>query len=279
MPFLAHKDGTSSEFVVPEGISDGETIYCPACGGRMRPRGGSGSRAHHFMHIDNIGEGESDSCNGIDDHAGESAIHKKLKSVAVSGLRSRFSDQEITTHGIEIPVQVYRGKLDVRKRRADALVEFATENPFFGAGVVVEVQYKNKDKDIPEVTADYLEVGYSVFWADEHDFSDDVFDLDRFDQAFNDRAAVAFAPYYTTPKDARLVLEAAKYNLGNWSFIDPRPECNHGWHTGHLGNPFCLDCGTEVTTHEATGRKMYLPIGASKTANVERDSPFKIRNR
>jgi hypothetical protein len=47
----------------------------------------------------------------------------------------------------------------------------------------------------------------------------------------------------------------------SWTFIDPRPECNHSLHFAYGGSSFCMDCGTDVTEHES-GRTMYRPLGA-----------------
>ncbi|QHS17215.1 hypothetical protein GWK26_08710 [haloarchaeon 3A1-DGR] len=273
MPFFAQREEMYADYVIPEEVDDGETVFCPTCSGRMRPRGGD-QRARHFMHIENLKRGEGTDCPGVDDVVGESEIHRKLKSLAVSGLRERFVEKEIQRCGPEEKVQIYRGELDIQIRRADALIEFRDENPFFGDGVVIEVQYRNLDKDIPQVTADYLREGFSVFWARENDFSENSFDLDRFEQAFSDRVATAFAPYYSDPDETKLILEAEMYELGTWMFRDPEPDCHHSWHTAGMSG-FCLNCGATRRHHEEADRTVYEPRGAEGPPRRRQDSPFK----
>lgn len=274
MPFFAQRKGMHASYVVPEEVDDGETVYCPTCSGRMRPRGGDGNRARHFMHIDNLAEGRATQCAGVDSTVSESEIHRKLKSLAVSGLRSRFSEENLIRAGPEKSIQIYKGGLEVQDRRADALIEFEKKNPFFGKGVIIEVQYRNRDKDIPQVTADYLSAGYSVFWADESDFSADSIDLTRFREGFSNRLAVAFAPYYATEDEAKMLLEAEKYELEHWTFVDPEPDCNHVWHTAGMTN-FCMECGTSRRSHEETGRTVYEPFGPKEVPERRLDSPYK----
>lgn len=270
MPFLAHRDNADNELVVPEEVVDGETIRCPACNGQMRPRGGGGQQARHFMHVDNLGESDGGGCDGLG-QAGESEQHRLLKSLAVSGLRTRFEDFGVAHCGLEYEVDVTDGPSLVTERYADALLQFegpiTQRNLFFGAGVVVEVQYRNESKDVAAVTADYLKAGYSVYWAYEADFTDSQFCIDRFNRAFNERWPNAFAPYFIDGEEALHTVESVKFDpremaQRDWSFIDPRPDCDHSLHTGHMGTPFCLDCGTELGRHD-TGRQMYLPLGAS----------------
>jgi len=147
MPFLGRRDDRD-DLVVPEEVADGETVHCPACSGRMRPRGGG-------------------KCSGLGDSAGESDRHRKWKSLAVSGLRARFEDFDIAHCGLECDLDVSKGPSLLTDRRADAIIQFADpitrRNLFFGAGVIVEVQHRNDSKDVAAVTADYLKAGYSVY--------------------------------------------------------------------------------------------------------------------
>lgn len=270
MPFLARRNNSLDDVVVPEEVPDGETVYCLSCDGEMRPRGGGSQRARHFMHVDNLGEQTNGGCDGLGESAGESERHRKLKSLAVSGLRSRFKDFDIDYCGLEYEIDVSAGPSLVNERRADAVVRFSdpitNRNRFFGEGVVVEVQYRNESKDVAAVTADYLQAGYSVYWAHEVDFTESMFRTDRFERAFNQRWPPAFSPYFIDADEAlrtvkRVEFDPHEMNQSNWSFIDPRPDCDHGFHTAGAGVPFCLDCGTETTRHE-TGRQMFLPLGA-----------------
>lgn len=105
MPFLAYGDGTDA-LVVPEEVTDSETVHCPDCGGQMRPRGAGDQQARHFMHVDNLGDNtESQICAGlVRDGVGESDRHRILKSLAVSGLRTRFADFDVSNFDLE-PVE------------------------------------------------------------------------------------------------------------------------------------------------------------------------------
>jgi hypothetical protein len=267
VPFFAYQSGDREGFVVPEEVADGETVHCPGCDERMRPRGGEG-QARHFLHVDNIGAKGSSGCEGAGS-VGESDRHRRLKSLAASGLRSRFAGHDVDTCGLEVSIDVSDGPSIVSERRADALLQFedpiTKQNRFFGAGVVVEVQYRNEGKDVAAVTADYLQAGYSVYWAHECDFTQDQFRVGRFEQAFNERWPNAFAPYFVDADEALRNVESVEFgpqeNLSRgWSFVDPRPDCDHGLHTGHRGIPFCQSCGTDVTRHDS-GRLMYSPLG------------------
>lgn len=270
MPFLAQRDGEDEDLVVPEEMPDGETVRCPACDGRMRPRGEGSQRARHFMHVDNLGTEASSGCDGLGTNVGESKYHRKLKSLVVSGLRSRFEGFDVAYCGLEYEFDVSTGPSLVNDQRADVILQFkdpiTNQNQFFGAGVIVEVQHRNENKDVAAVTVDYPKAGYSVYWAHEVDFTDSRFRIDRFDHAFNERWPNAFAPYFIDSEEALLTVKSVEFDprgmsQDDWLFTDPRPDCDHGLHTAGVGIPFCLHCGTEVTRHE-TGRRMYLPLGA-----------------
>jgi hypothetical protein len=270
MPFLAHRDGTDG-LIVPEEVTDGETVHCPDCGGRMRPRGPGDRQARHFMHVDNLGNNnESQICAGLTRNGvGESDRHRVLKSLAVSSLRTRFADFDVANCTLEATVDVSKGPSLLDERRADAIVRFSepitNPNRFFGVGVVVEVQHQNESKDIAKVTSDYLAAGFSVYWAHEADFTDTQFRVERFERAFNERWPNAFAPYFIDADTALHNVEYVEFSphelpAGEWSFIDPQPECEHSLHSGHRGSPFCLDCGTTLSRHDS-GRWMYQPFG------------------
>ncbi|MCD2204010.1 hypothetical protein [Halobacterium sp. KA-6] len=233
MPFLAHRDGTDG-LVVPEDVPGGDTVYCPACGGRMRPRGAGDQQARHFMHIENLrGNTKSRNCSGIDaENIGESDRHRRLKSLTVSGLRTRFIDFDVADLGLEYVVDVSKGPSLLDERRADAIVRFpdpiTNPNRFFGVGVVVEVQHHNDSKDVAKVTADYLAAGYSVYWAHETDYTETRFRTERFERAFNERWPNAFAPYFSDADTALQTVERVAFSSQElppegWSFIDPTP--------------------------------------------------------
>jgi hypothetical protein len=82
-----------------------------------------------------------------------------MKSIAYSKLMTKFPDAAI---GLE---------QQVGNRRADVLVEFPKQRFPEGRGIGVEVQHKHEDKDIHDVTVEYLAEEYSVLWLDQEDFS------------------------------------------------------------------------------------------------------------
>lgn len=160
MPFLVQRDGEDEDLVVSEEVPDGETVRCPACDGRMRPHGGGSQRARHFMRVDNLGTEASSGCDGLGTNVGESKYHRKLKSLVVSELRSRFEGFDVAYWGLEYEFDVSTGPSLVNDRRADAILRFkdpiTNQNQFFGAGIVVEIQHRNENKDVAAVTAGYL---------------------------------------------------------------------------------------------------------------------------
>lgn len=171
MPFIARKNGRS---VIPEEIEDGVDVWCKYCKGRMRPRDPK-TRARHFFHIENIGQGEggSGSCEGGGE--GESETHRKYKSFAVSRLKKLYPEyidhckpeQRLSTvlgdEFTELPS-------DNEDRQADAMMVLEEPTKIFGRGLIIEIQYRNLGKDIESTTKDYLHSGFSVLWVDEEDF-------------------------------------------------------------------------------------------------------------
>lgn len=173
MPFIATCDG---ERVIPEGVSDGETVQCPDCGETMFPWGpASDGTARHFKH-----HSRGNDCDAV---GGESAVHAKLKSLAVSQLRLEFDALE--RHGPEIKLDAPTSN-GVEYRQADALIEFDNRDPQLGTGLIAEVQYRHFGKDKADVLADYLAQDYAVVWLSEDDFSTDQCLLDA--DTFRDRA-------------------------------------------------------------------------------------------
>lgn len=168
MPWIGVLDG---ERVIPEAVDDGCKVTCPDCGNSMHPRGPmSDGRARHFWHTSNIGSGGTSTCGGGE---GESDIHRRYKNHAVSRLRELYDRQYRRAQPevrLGVDVELPSG---ADERQADALVEFTEPSDKLGYGVIIEVQYRNEDKDIEAVERDYLHLGYSVIWTEEGDFTDD----------------------------------------------------------------------------------------------------------
>jgi hypothetical protein len=147
MPYLGLRD---SEPVMPLDVSPDETVLCPLCEGEMGVRESHRNRgkfiARHFFHRSSA------------DCGGESDIHKRMKTIAAVKLGQIFESATITA------------EQQIGDRFADVCAEFATPLKPFGKGLVVEAQHKHKEKNIGAVTHEYLEEGYSVYWAYQSDF-------------------------------------------------------------------------------------------------------------
>lgn len=168
MPWIARY---GEHRVIPEEVDNGERVICIDCGKEMYPRGPmSDGRARHFVHSSNS------NCDG--GNGGESDKHRKLKSLAVSGLRQRF-DSEFSLCAPEVSLDVTQTETEIETRRADAFLEFLEPHDLLGDGLIVEVQYRNIGKDVESTTYDYLSLGYSVFWATPDDFGRDRFHINE----------------------------------------------------------------------------------------------------
>ena len=166
MPFRALRDG---EIVVPATVPNQEPVTCHECGDTMYARGGA-NRVRHFCHV-NTSAGKG--CPSTS--PGESATHAQCVALAVAALQEAFGSQADRC-AAEVEIDVSESGSGNRTRRADALVEFAAENPFFGNGLVVEVQHKHHEKDVRTTTHDYLSLGYSVVWLSSEDFGEEQLD-------------------------------------------------------------------------------------------------------
>lgn len=269
MPFVGE---ASEERVIPEEVPDGTDVTCPSCEGTMRPRGPfSDGTARHFYHLT-----DSEACSG-----GESDTHRKLKSLAVSALRTRFEDQAEEI-GPELSIDVSVTASSVTERRVDALARFKELHSVFGDGVAVEVQYRNEGKDIEATTHDYLRDGVSVFWADLDDFQQDRFLIEHFEEAFehtND-SPVAFSAVHDTPPpvsgDDTMLSTSQKTEShdSRWSQIDPVPGCRHEIiRYGQFNSSYlCLRCGLEAEDRMYSEEyERYLPAAVSGLNSGEKE--------
>lgn len=239
VPFIADHNGSR---VIPEAVDDNTRLTCPDCNAEMGVHGPfTDGTARHFFHQSDT---HSAGCTNPRDGPGESATHRKLKSLAVSALRTRFEGayQQCSP---EIAVDVSHTDTDVDERRADALLEFTQENRFYGNGIVVEVQHLNTGKDRRGTTHDFLQNGYSVYWATPAQFTDDRFDIDEMEAAFNDGAAAAFSAYRDAPPelDAPNPLPVSEASTGRYTTTDPVPACSHEIVRGEHAYRECVVCG------------------------------------
>ncbi|GAB7020296.1 hypothetical protein JCM18750_31570 [Halostagnicola bangensis] len=199
MPFRALRNGKT---VVPAMVPNQVPVRCPECGGTLYARGGT-KRARHFYHFN---ETAGNSCSATS--TGESATHARCVALAVATLQETFAGQADRC-AAEVDIDVSDSGSGNRTRRADALVEFSRENPFFGNGLAVEVQHQHHDKDVRTTTHDYLSLGYSVVWLSSADFGEHELDYTVISNAF---AARDGSGYSVRNNAARHFLNCESYN-------------------------------------------------------------------
>lgn len=73
---------------------------------------------------------------------------------------------------------------DPDRRIADALVKFGSRNPYFGQGLIIEVQHKHHEKDLRMVTYDYISADYSVAWVSPDHFDEEQLEYSVVDTMF-----------------------------------------------------------------------------------------------
>ncbi len=243
MPFVAQIRG---EQVLPEEVEDSTEVKCIECAEAMYPRGPfADGRARHFVHESNT------ACEG---GGGESNTHARLKSIAVSTLKQAFADQ-LSQCAPEVALSTQETETLPETRYADALAEFQSENRYYGKGVIIEVQYRNHSKDKFATTHDYLSLGYSVFWAEPADFSEESLPFDVVESTFSDpEDNRGIAIYDNGPSDFSTDIESSL----EWN--DPHPSCEHEWkETKHKRRQYqsCPWCGTNKRYSESRTRFLY----------------------
>lgn len=134
-------------------------LRCPECRERVSHRDRStDGRVPHFFHCPDMGQGG----------CGVSVEHDTLvRSVAASEVKGELPELDVAetvAETEELPAPCS----DKKHRRPDILMKFDEGDPQFGEGLIIEVQWENKQKDIPMVTADYLngDGEYAVLWLD-----------------------------------------------------------------------------------------------------------------
>jgi len=140
-------------------------LQCPECEESVTHRDRStDGRVPHFSHCPDV---DKSGC-------GESDTHKALvkEGIAASEVKDKLPGLNVVNTDADMRTLSARcsGK---QHRRPDVLMEFDDDEPDtqFGEGLIIEVQWKNKQKDIPAVTADYLnnDNEYAVLWLDGQD--------------------------------------------------------------------------------------------------------------
>lgn len=203
----------------------------------MYARGGE-KRARHFYHVE---AGAGKACPATS--RGESATHARCVALALATLEETFSSQAVQC-AAEVNLDVSESGSGNRTRRADALVEFAEANPFFGKGLIIEVQHEHHEKDIQTTIHDYLSIGYSVAWLSSEDFGEEQLDYSVVDKAF----AAEDGPGYSV------------HNYSSRRFIDCESYQHAGEHNWGTVPGYVLTCEDDYeicTSRPCTLRRQY----------------------
>lgn len=172
MPFRASLEG---KVVAPAEVDDHQEVQCPECEGGMYPRGGN-QVARHFYHVD---EQRAESCAA----EGESDTHNRCKALALEAVKTKWGET-VERYGVEIPVDVSFTPTETGWRIADVLLDFESRNRFFGKGLIIEIQYKNREKGIRGTTYDYNSAEYSVAWLEPSHFEEEHLDYGVIEDMF-----------------------------------------------------------------------------------------------
>ena len=155
----------------------------------------------------------------------ESETYARCTALAVAALAEQFPD---TAHvGTEVTIDVTGTATTPETRRADALGEFHDENPYFGNGLIIEVQHKHHSKDIEGTTHDYLLASYSVAWLTPDDFGEEQLAYHVVDEAFRVDDGRTYSVHQYDP----------------WEF-DTRVEANLEWEKPTSGCHFVDEYGS-----------------------------------
>jgi len=150
MPYLAMRP--NGDRVISLDVDGDDDILCPLCEEPLFLRRSHYNRGRfvskHFVH------------HSGSDCPGESNLHAKLKTIAAMKLREIFESATVDHEHI----------IPGTDRVADVVATFSEELFPFGKGFIVEIQHKNDDKEFGSISGDYLQAGYSVYWAYQSDF-------------------------------------------------------------------------------------------------------------
>lgn len=150
MPYLGMLP--AGETVTPLDVDKQDTVHCPLCEEELGIRDAHYNRgqfvSRHFYHK------PSTDCDG------KSPLPSKYKTIAAHKLREVFT-QATVTHEVQ-----------VGNRVADVVATFEDPLAPFGKGFIVDVQSRQDLTDGGSIVAEFLEAGYSVYWATQPDFDD-----------------------------------------------------------------------------------------------------------
>lgn len=260
MPFIARLNSPDGALVSPAQAEKADSLYCPECGGSMGIRGGHNTDSEeHFWHVENLGNGNGGSCAGAGQATPESEIHRRVKAHSVAALRDRFGSVDIERIGTEIPIDVTDSGSERDYRRADALAQFQNENRLFGEGLIIEIQYRHADKNIPRVSADVVGAGYSILWLDAEEVDAQPQSvIPDIDMCLNTEDILSYTPYHWNETD---ILDAFHpqdwFSLPDeWQFKDPGQTCTHEFEAERQEIK-CLLCRTLYEWHEPSHSPIY----------------------
>ena len=164
MPFIAYRDLDEGELVLPSEIEEREDLLCPTCERSMHvvkahTRAGS-QIPKHFRHYVNLG------CEG------ESNEHKHAKCTAAQLLDERLPEllDPLINYEIRIEECLHRDAQSDAGTQIDVLARFTPPAPHWGKGLAIEVQHKNKSKEIHSYTQEVLAEEISILWASSERF-------------------------------------------------------------------------------------------------------------
>ena len=119
MPFIARVDGN---LCMPFEVDKNDSATCPSCGNRLTIRDSHHRNgafvARHFLHPTTPPDG----CQS--GSTGESAEHRRMKSIAASKAKSVFPNGTVLVEST------------IESRRADVLVQFDQTHPDMGRGLL-----------------------------------------------------------------------------------------------------------------------------------------------
>lgn len=157
MPIVA--EASDGSVVTAFEVEKADGTYCPDCGDKF-----DHIRSRHVRDGSTVSEcfvhdsGGSGSC-------GESDQHKKMKGIAAAAADNKYESARVEF------------EKRIGSKQADVLVEFQDGRFPLASGIGIEVQYKNKSKDIEKTQNEYAENGYSTIWLYPEHFNGYSVDL------------------------------------------------------------------------------------------------------
>lgn len=231
----------NDSIVMPDEASKDDYLTCPECGDdmtvvRQHQRQGS-PVVRHFRHKVNR------DCPG-----GESETHVKMKYTSKQTLKMTLANTTVTVEE----------RFPDISRKADVAAKFDSPKPKLGNGIIVEAQYKNKDKDKLATSLDFLSQGYTIIWVDQDDFGDSYHTVDFEDINYPFPNLIPSAHQWQTPfyyefrRDVRAEKYPIKSNLPQEYAEEIEHELKRSWKIGSSNYEFQVE--RELSTHNADRR-------------------------